>query len=438
MNIDDLIKNGSFCAIPWVSLMVNTNSQIRFCCIASGSDAYPKDQNNKPFIAGQTQLNDVWHSESMKNIRSAMINGEKLNACSNCYHQESIGKESYRQMMTREWINKIGKEEFTSLIQDSIDSEHKNIPPIVYLDLRLGNLCNLKCRMCSPFNSSQMAKEHFNLWDKEEYKSIWQGQWGKNPEYLKNDQNWVESNFLWNELIGMIPNLKKVYMTGGEPTMIANNYRFMQECISANAADQIELFFNTNCTNVTEKFVDQLSKFKTVFLNASIDGIGLVNDYIRFPSKWDKIKTNFEKLAQLPNCIINITPVVQVYNVCDLYNLLLFAEDIGNKYNKDIGVDFLINRHPNYFDITILPDDIRKQSANQLREYRNTSLRYNQNYLIKNSIDGIINLLEGPRATNWQKLIVDFLNITKIYDESREQNFESCLSDVYRSIKNDI
>lgn len=438
MNLDDLIKNGSFCAIPWVSLMVNTNSQIRFCCIASGQGAYPTDDNGKAFIAGKSSLQDAWTSESMRTIREAMISGEKVAACVNCYHQESIGKDSYRQMMTREWINKIGSEEFSKIIQDSVDSYHNNLPPIVYLDLRLGNLCNLKCRMCSPFNSSQIAKEHFDLWENTEYQQVWKERWGGNPEYLRKEQNWVESNFMWDELIAMIPNLKKVYMTGGEPTMIASNYRFMQECIAAGMSDKIELFFNTNCTNVTDKFLDQLSKFKMVFINASIDGTDLVNDYIRFPSNWNKIRENVEKLANLSNVVMNITPVVQVYNAQNLTDLLKFAEHLSITYHKDIGVDFLINRHPNYFDVTILPQQIRMQSANSLKDYRSQSARYNQNYLIKNSVDAIINLLEGDRNENWPKLVKDFLSITAVYDQKRQQNFQQALPEIYESLQNDI
>jgi MoaA/NifB/PqqE/SkfB family radical SAM enzyme len=436
MSIDNLIQNGSFCAIPWVSLMVNTNSQIRFCCIASGQGASLLNENQKPHTVGNSSLQEVWTSSSMTAIRQAMIRGDKIPACSNCYHQESINKESYRQMMTREWVNKIGKDQFNKIIEDSISSDHKNLPPIVYLDLRLGNLCNLKCRMCSAFNSSQIAKEHFDLLEIKEYEELWGKYWGKTPNYLKEEQKWAESNFLWDELISMIPNLKKVYMTGGEPTMIANNFKFMQECIAAGMSDKIELFFNTNCTNVTEKFLAQLSKFKTVFINASIDGTGKTNDYIRYPSNWEKISANAEKLAALPNVIMNITPVVQVYNSLDLINLLRFADSLSEKYNKDVGVDFLINRHPNYFDVTILPTNFRQPIAESLEQYRDISNRYTENYLIKNSVDGIINLMKNSQHENAGVLIKEFFTITKIYDSKRDQVFSETFPEISRSLSN--
>lgn len=435
MTVDKLVQNGSFCAIPWVSLMVNTNSQIRFCCIAAGKNASLFDTNGKVYTVGNSSLNEVWNSDNLNKIRASMLSGEKIEACSNCYHQETIGKESYRQMMTREWIHKIGKDEFNNLIEEYISSDHKRLPPIVYLDLRLGNLCNLKCRMCSAFNSSQIAKEHFELLEIKEYESIWGKYWGKTPDYLKQEQKWAESNFLWDELISLIPSLKKVYMTGGEPTMIANNFRFMQECISAGMSDKIELFFNTNCTNVNDKFVTQLSHFKTVFINASIDGTEKTNDYIRYPSKWEKIKDNAERLASLPNVIMNITPVVQVYNVLDLINLLEFAEGLSNRYNKDVGIDFLINRHPSYFDVTILPTEFRKPVAELLDNYKTTGKQYQRNYLTKNSVDGIINLLCSQQHEKSALLINEFFQITKIYDTKRNQSFEKTFPEISRSLQ---
>ena len=297
VDLDNIINNRSFCAVPFVSMMVDTSSTIRFCCIASGSDAALVDSDKKRYLAGKNSISEAWTSENLKQVRKAMVNGDTISACKNCYHQESIGKSSNRKMMTNEWIQRVGKEEFTNIVSNLIHSDYNSKLDIIYLDLRLGNLCNLKCRMCSPFNSSQIAKEHFDLWDEgnQSYKDIWTGMYGKSPEHLRKDQTWFESNFLWDELIGLIPSLKKVYMTGGEPTLIENNYRFMQECIAANMQDTIELFFNINCTNVTDKFINLISQFKTVKINASLDGFGPMNDYIRFPSKWDRVSKNFER-----------------------------------------------------------------------------------------------------------------------------------------------
>jgi glutamate-1-semialdehyde 2,1-aminomutase len=113
-----------------------------------------------------------------------------------------------------------------------------------------------------------------------------------------DDQQWFDHDIMWDQVISLIPTLKKVYMTGGEPTLIKNNFKFMKKCIDEGRTD-IVLFFNTNCTNINKQFLELISQFKQVNINASMDGIGIVNEYIRAPSDWKQISENIEKLAIL-------------------------------------------------------------------------------------------------------------------------------------------
>lgn len=429
-----MIENKTFCAMPFVSIMLNTDSFMRFCCIAQGPGAILRNEKNEKYQVGSQNISEAWNSESMKDVRRAMIMGETVEACKHCYMQEEVGKKSFRHMMTEEWKNRLG-ESFNEIIKEAVQNNYELDLPPVYLDLRLGNLCNLKCRMCNPFNSSQIAKEHFKLFDTDEnYKSVWSKEFGNNPTHLKDDLVQFESNFLWDEIISLIPSLKKVYMTGGEPTLIENNYRFMEECVKQGYAEDIELFFNINCTNVTNKFLNLLSKFKNVGINTSLDGYEKVNDYIRFPSKWEKVSDNFERLCRLPNLKLNITPVIQTYNVLDCHNMLWYAEKLSEQYSKDIGVDFLINSHPHHLDVTILPDDIRKQAANNLIEYKNTSNRYNKNFLVKNSVDGVINLMKKPRHDKHEELMKDFFTMTQSLDNSRNQSFAEMIPQLAKEL----
>ncbi len=109
----------------------------------------------------------------------------------------------------------------------------------------------------------------------------------------------------------------------------------MQECIDKNRKD-IVMFFNTNCTNVNTKFTNLISQFNRVNINASIDGVGAVNDYIRSPSNWSQISKNIETLAQMPNVHLGVTPTVQVYNIFNLVDTLEWVESLNKKYNTNI------------------------------------------------------------------------------------------------------
>lgn len=417
----------TFCAMPFISTMLNTDGKMRYCCIASGPTAFARNTDGSPMIVGKNSVEEAWNSEVFKNARKDMLEGRQVEACKHCYKQESIGLDSYRTRMTAEWQNRLGPKLFDFIESAEQNNYEVKLPP-VYLDLRLGNLCNLKCRMCNPFNSSQIAKEHFGSYEtSEEYKEFWNNNWGPNPTFLKDSDLNFDSNFLWNEIIGLIPNLGKVYMTGGEPTLINNNYRFMEEIIAAGYQDKIEIFFNINCTNVTNKFLDLISKFSNIKINCSLDGFEKVNDYIRSPSKWEKIDENFQKIAQLKNVNLDVTPVVQTYNVLDCHNMLYYVESISKKYDRPIGIDFLINDHPYYLDVTILPEHIREKAAHNLEKYQGELLNEPR---IQNTVQGIINLMRKDRHADHEVLMKTFINYTKMLDKTRKESFVESLPEL--------
>jgi MoaA/NifB/PqqE/SkfB family radical SAM enzyme len=414
----------TFCAIPFVSMVVNTDATVQPCCMMQRNTHRLKDDNGKVLTINE-KLSDSWNSNEMKFIRTEMVSGNKLVGCKVCYLQESSGRTSNRQYANSEWSNKLGSKHMFDLIDKAVLNGGELDYSLAYLDLRLGNLCNLKCRMCSPFNSSQIAKEHVELEKKDDaYKVVWAKTFGRFDSRINDVQSWFERDFLWDQIIDLIPSLKKVYMTGGEPTLIQNNFKFMDECIRKGRRDII-LFFNTNCTNVNKKFTSLIGQFGRVNINASVDGVGPVNDYIRSPSHWEQISANVETLAQMPNVHLGLTPTVQVYNVFNLVDTLKWVDTLNIKYKKNIFVDFLINVHPSHLSVTILPDNIRHKVANDLIEYKNTYLTSSSPELTINSVNGIIGLLQKPRASDWQEQLARFKTYTHSLDVERGQSLRS-------------
>jgi MoaA/NifB/PqqE/SkfB family radical SAM enzyme len=414
----------TFCAIPFVSMVVNTDATIQPCCMMKRTTHKLKSAKGNVLTIND-KLADAWNSNEMKFIRTEMVSGNSLEGCNVCYLQESSGRTSNRQYANAEWSSKLGDKHMYDLIDKAVLSGGELDYSLAYLDLRLGNLCNLKCRMCSPFNSSQIAKEHVELEKKDDkYKTVWAQTFGTFNQRINEVQSWFERDFLWDQIIDLIPSLKKVYMTGGEPTLIQNNFKFMEECIRRGRRD-IVMFFNTNCTNVNKKFTNLIGQFGRVNINASIDGTGAVNDYIRSPSRWEQISANVETLAQMPNVNLGITPTVQVYNIFNLVDTLKWVDELNVKYKKNIFVDFLINVHPTHLSVGILPDDIRHRVANDLIEYKNTHLHSRSSELTINSVNGIIGLLQKPRAVDWQEQLSRFKIYTHSLDVEREQRLRS-------------
>jgi MoaA/NifB/PqqE/SkfB family radical SAM enzyme len=424
----------TFCAIPFVSMMVNTDSTMRPCCVMKRGQSNLIKSDGTP-ITIRDNFKEAWNSSSMTQVRIDMISGKKISSCEVCYLQEDNGKKSNRQHANNEWSNNLGKDYLYKLIDQTALKNGVLDYNIAYLDLRLGNLCNLKCRMCSPYNSSQIAKEHTQLEKNNKiYQKMYDSTFGKfNTEFLKT-QSFFDHDLLWDQVIDLIPKLKKVYMTGGEPTLIENNFRFMEECIKQNRKD-IVLFFNTNCTNVNKRFVELISQFNKVCINASIDGVGEMNDYIRSPSNWAQINSNIEKLAQMPNVILGITPTVQVYNVFDLVNILNWVDGLNLKYKKNIFVDFLINTFPEFLKVDVITDDMMSRAAQSLVEYKNSKLNQRSHELTINSVNGIISLLSNSgRNPNWPDLLTKFKIYTETLDKERNQQLRLINSELYELI----
>lgn len=412
--------SSTFCVYPWVEQVVQSSGRLSFCCVAERGGIISKEDGSD-YIAGTDKLSDAWNSSFMKNVRRAMLNGEKVEPCKLCYFQESIGKHSYREMHNEEWLKDHGKE-IQQRIQKSADEDFAMNEPALYLDLRLGNLCNLKCRSCNPYNSSQIFRETDQLLSEDpDFSAVWSKQFGGRPAPM---DNWYDREELWDEIISSIPKLRKVYLTGGEPTLIENNYKFLQTCVDTGHAKNIFLLLNTNCTNLQERFLELLPHFRLVVLNASIDGFGSTNEYIRYLSRWETVSKNLRKLLMVPgNVQIGVTPVVQIYNSLAITELLDYIEQLSAEFKRKINVDFLYATHPSYLDLNILPEGVRKVAVDRMQKFVRRSSLYGEESFLTNSIDSWLTLMRRPQSEDAGWRLKDFAQYTVSLDRKRKQNF---------------
>lgn len=418
----------TFCVHPWTNLMVNNTGTYGFCCIAWRG--FLKDEKGQPVHASNTTPDEAWNARSLRDIRKAMVKGEKLDMCNKCWFQEDTGKNSYRERHNNEWTQRLGEEEIHRRVKETEKYDgHLSTPPD-FLDLRLGNLCNLKCRMCNVFNSSQIEKEHIEFKTNNRYADMWTKQWPSDINGPPYDMTWVEAPSFWNVLNGYVPKLKKVYFTGGEPTLLQSTYDFMQEMVNQGVQDKVDLMFNTNCTNAQPRFLEMLSKFKHVQIQASIDGTGLVNDYIRAPSHWETIKKNFIALGELPNVKLNMSPAIQMFNIMNIDEIIKFGEEVSKKQKRVIDIDFLYVIQPTYLDVSNLSDDVKNIAFLKLQQMQGTWL-YNKSQVTKNSVDSYLNVLENERDKNWKSNLEDFWDMTNLLDSKRKQKFKDYIPDVY-------
>ena len=139
-------KLKTFCPLPWNHISVRPDGVGRVCC--EGLEVLKNDQGQRVRWKNTKNLHSYLNTEDYKKIRKQMLNGERPSHCIHCFNQEDHGVRSIRLQFIDQYQSKI-EEMINSTNKDgSVDD-----PKITYIDMALGNKCNLKCRMCSPWVS---------------------------------------------------------------------------------------------------------------------------------------------------------------------------------------------------------------------------------------------------------------------------------------------
>jgi pyruvate-formate lyase-activating enzyme len=321
--IESLSGSNTFCVLPWIHFATRPNGDMRLCCNSNSSGAgfdhaigLVKNESGVPANFGSETPMSAWNNEYMRSVRTTMLDGNIPKSCKKCFDEESSGVVSKRMWETGGWIEDgIDVEE---LVKQT--SEDGIVPEkLIYLDLRLGHTCNLKCIMCSPHDSSQWVADHKKVfllfkhqelinqmsWDRKSFNNFWH----ENPDF-------------WKEMYQQIPNLKQVYFAGGEPLMIKEHKMFLEEIIRQGYADKILIRYNTNGLLIDEEIISLWTKFKLVKVGFSIDAVGDRNYYIRYPSDWSIIEKNLHRLDNTPDNIqVSIATAIQILNIKNLPDL---------------------------------------------------------------------------------------------------------------------
>jgi organic radical activating enzyme len=399
--IESLSGSHTFCALPWIHFATRPNGDMRLCCSANASGAgddhtvgLVKNETGVPANFGHETPMSAWNNDYMKSVRTTMLNGEIPGSCTKCFQEESKGVASKRVWETGTWIQEEGID-IEELIQQT--QEDGTVPEkLLYLDLRLGHTCNLKCVMCSPHDSSMWVADHKKVYPLFQAKEL--------KEQMAWDQKdfnnkWHENPDFWKEMYAQIPNLKQVYFAGGEPLLIKEHKLFLEEIIRQGYADKILIRYNTNGLLVDDSIIDLWAKFKKVKVGFSLDDIGDRNYYIRYPSDWATIEKNLHRLDNTPDNIhVSIATAIQILNIKTLPELAKWKIEQNfkkvNFSNVTGGIEAgggIVNMHllyiPTFLSIKCLPPEdkaeVRKAFA-ELANWLYINYRQDEDYWKRN------------------------------------------------------
>jgi MoaA/NifB/PqqE/SkfB family radical SAM enzyme len=373
----------TFCVLPWIHFATRPNGDMRLCCSANASGANEnhtvglvKQENGKPANFGFDTPMSAWNNEYMKSVRTTMLRNEIPSSCKKCFEEESNGVVSKRVWETATWIQ--DGLDIEELIKQT--SEDGVIPEkLVYLDLRLGHTCNLKCIMCSPHDSSMWVADHKKVYKTFELKEL-KDQMSWEQDTFNN--YWYENPNFWKEMFKQIPNLKQVYFAGGEPLLIKEHKMFLEEIIRQGYADKILVRYNSNGLLINDDIIELWKKFKKVKFAVSIDDIEDRNHFIRFPTNWKVLEENLEKLDNTPSNIhVSIATAIQVLNIKTLTELAKWKItkkfkkiNLENVYGNIQAGGGIINMHllyiPTFLSIRCLPKKDKEEVRKIFEEFK--------------------------------------------------------------------
>ena len=374
--------SNTFCILPWMHLATTATGNLRVCCNSTPGDNLILKPDGTPYKLYRDNMQAAWNSETYATIRKQLLNNERPDMCTRCFREEDAGIRSARQAWNEKW---------TEDKPYTLDAPFE----IKYVDLRLGNLCNLKCRMCNPYSSNMWVKEWASVdtaLSESEYKRL-------------SRMDWPEQEKTWENLFDIAHTVEEIYLTGGEPTVIKEQQRLLDYLIDEGIAGNIRLKYNTNLVKMPEWLFDRWLHFKRIQLNCSIDAVGELDHYIRHPSRWQTVLENFERIQTLDNANIEIHCTVQMYNILRMSEFIEWANPYGHK------IYFNILNHPEHLNIRVLPNALKQQAHEQLKPYVD--------------LPKVQDIIDYMWHEDWSERLPAFYKYTHTLDASRSENLHS-------------
>lgn len=435
--MDNAKTPNPWCPLPWMSLNVRNNGDIRVCCNANVSvnQGLIEKDNRSKYNLGKDKIEDFRNAPLMKEIRLSMLNGEYHSSCIRCKREAESGMESRADWEREIWNHVIDRDIAlqTTAADGSIDVTAN---PIKYMDLRFGNLCNLKCRMCGPTDSNQWYDDTVALWG-DSYNDS-----GQRIKLIKNSKNkyqpeidfynWHENPRFWEDMENYIPEIERLYIVGGEPLLINRHYEFLQKCVDSNRAKNIVVEYNANITNIPERAWNIWKHFQRIQIGMSVDGVGPINDYIRNPSKWKKIEENIRKLDNAEgNFKIWWAATIQAYNLIHLPDMMLWKiEQNFKRVNVDVNHKSVISPHPlhnpKFLNIKVFPKESKEWISNYFNDYKIQARDRIKNDLNYKHFCGILDqYAKYMNSEDYSSELPKFWHYTKTLDRTRNENLKA-------------
>jgi MoaA/NifB/PqqE/SkfB family radical SAM enzyme len=387
----------NFCPSPWSTTFIESTGKHIPCCL----------------YRTQHLGADIDHnSDNKKKLRLRFLNNETPEACQ-CFEIEDNGGFSLRQTL----LQGFSKTMFVE--QTQADGYTTYFPKSI--DLTLGNKCNLACIMCWPPSSTGWTNdwEHISKWDF--------GQTGVFAEKVNNKMRVIGTDWFDNpeiqEKVFVMVSQAAAQHKGLDLKLLGGEFFLRQDALYV-----LERFGNipnvyvkvfSNGTSIHQKEIDLLGRLTNVKLILSIDGVGDVIEYQRYPCKWNVVE-NTAKLVK--PWVKQVFITVTAFNVFNVSDVLEWCN--ANDFSANINPAFGFNR----YSPRVLPLPIREKAANKILDYYNTN---KPNIISEENVMGFYGSLVTPGDGDPK----EFLKYAKLLDDIRGTSFKRVFSELYIELR---
>ena len=393
--LDRLTKSETFCMIPWIHMHAFPNGQAFPCCLADSD--HPIGDLHK------NTIQEVWNDTAYKTMRKNMLEEKSCKECTKCYEQEDMGFVSMRNSSNKSFGHNIGIVDDTK--SDGTFEDFK----LRYYDIRFSNLCNMSCRTCGGWFSSSWHDEETALYGKREY-----------PKFMFAGK---DKEDMWNQLQEHIPYLEQVYFAGGEPLIMQEHYRLLDELERQELFD-VRLIYNTNFSKMRLKdkhVFEYWQRFNNVSVGASLDAMGARAEYMRKGTVWEETVANREKmLVECPKTDFYVSSTVSIYNALHVMDFHRDWVERGLIKAQDWNINIL--QGPNRDRIDVLPKIYKEQVKEKILEH--IEWLRPQDHLNR-AVVGYESILTFMESQEQQTLLKEFLEVNDRHDDYREEQFET-------------
>jgi len=387
-----LIDSETFCMAPWMHLHAFPDGRAYPCCF--GLDPFPVGDLNKD------SMKDVFNQEPLRNMRKNMLENKRSRECAKCYDQEKNGFFSLRLSTNKHFGHNVG-------LVDSTQADGTADFVIKYWDVRFSNLCNMACRSCGTWFSSNWYEDHKKIH-------------GKDPGHPKIMRVGRSENDIWEQLLEQFDHVEQFYFAGGEPIIMEEHYRILKE-LDKRKMYHVRLIYNTNFSRSKFKDIDMFelwNKFDSVSIGASLDAEGDRAELMRKGTVWKDIVANRKRMLEVcPKVDFYISSTVGLINALHVPDFHKSWVEQGLIKPQDFNFNLL--QWPKWQRMDMLPKEYKDRITAKYKDH--IKWLEGQDHLSRAS-KGYESAINWLWDKDMSKHLPLFFQLSNKYDEHRKES----------------